>query len=381
LVKNIIAIGCTLDTLKKTPLNEIHKKMNAKMTPFSGWEMPLQYTSIIDEHVNTRQKAGLFDVSHMGQIFIEGPQELVLPFLEKLTCNTIGNIKNFQVQYNAIVNENGGIIDDITIYKFSDEKYMICSNASNYETVYNFLEKFNPGIKIKNLSDQYHLLALQGPNAEKIMSNYLSKDLSGIGYYKFSTLLVDSEEIILSRTGYTGEDGFEIYTSNHLGVKIWQDLIEIGKPDGIKPIGLGARDTLRIEARYPLYGHELSNIRTPIESGLSWIVKEKPIKFFNYNRIIHQKKNGCEVELIGIVLEENGVLREHYPIYTKDQIEIGVVTSGTFSPILKKGIGMGLVLNEFFREDEKLLVAIRGEMKTAIVQKGSFVNGSAKKNK
>ena len=371
----------TLDSLKKTPLNSIHKELNAKMVPFGGWEMPVQYTSIVDEHLTTRSRAGLFDVSHMGEIFVEGSRDLLLPFLEKLSCNLIGSIKNNQVQYNAILNEKGGLVDDITIYKFHDEKYMICSNASNYENVYTHLLKHNPGCSITNQSKTWHQLAIQGPIAHKILSNYLNISLDEIRYYHFKELIFENQNIIVSRTGYTGEDGFEIYTSNELGIKMWKELLEVGKEDGLKPIGLGARDTLRIEARYPLYGHELSSIRTPVESGLGWIVKEKPIKFFQYEKIIEEKKNGSEVDIIAVSLEEPGVLREHYPIFLPSGKEIGTTTSGTYSPSLKKGIGLALVLIEELKNTDNLIVEIRGEKKKLSIQKGSFIQGSIKKNK
>ncbi|MCP5512912.1 MAG: glycine cleavage system aminomethyltransferase GcvT [Leptospiraceae bacterium] len=369
-----------METLKKTPLNDTHKEMKAKMTPFGGWEMPLQYSSIIDEHMATRTKAGLFDVSHMGQIFIENSKDLLLPFLEKLTCNTVGTMKDGQVQYNAVLNEQGGIVDDITLYRFNEEKYMICSNASNFESVYNFLIKYDPGVKITNASQDYHLLAIQGPLAEEILSEVFGFSLSDINYYNFVEKSIQSETLIISRTGYTGEDGFEIYSSNAYGVQLWKKILEVGLPRGLKPIGLGARDTLRIEMRYPLYGHELSMIRNPVESGISWIVKEKAIKYFGYDNIIDQKKNGCEIKMIGIVLEGAGVLREHFPIFSTSGREIGLVTSGTFSPVLKKGIGIALVISEELGSSEEVMVEIRGEKKKAILQKGSFVPTKVKKN-
>lgn len=370
-----------MDSLKTTPLNSIHKELKAKMVPFGGWDMPVQYSGIVDEHLTTRSFAGLFDISHMGEIFINGEKGTILPFLETLTCNLIGSMKNGQVQYNAILNEDGGLVDDITIYKFHDEKYMICSNASNYEKVYSHLQKYNPGCDIKNSSPDWHQIAIQGPKADEIFSGYLGFPLNDIKYYYFKELEFRGESLIVSRTGYTGEDGFEIYSSNSLGIELWKDLLKYGASFGLKPVGLGARDTLRMEAKYPLYGHELSAIRTPVESGIGWIVKEKPIKFFQYDKIINERRNGSEVDIIGIQLEESGVLREHYPLFLANGKEIGQTTSGTYSPSLKKGIGLALVLVEEIKGVESLLVEIRGEKKKVSIQRGNFIQGSIKRNK
>jgi aminomethyltransferase len=370
-----------LDSLKKTPLNSYHREVNAKMVPFGGWDMPVQYTGIVDEHLSTRTNAGIFDVSHMGEIFVEGKRDVLLPFIEKLTCNLVGGLKNGQVQYNAILNERGGLVDDVTIYKFHEEKYMICSNASNYENVFTHLLKYNPGIKITNQSSNWHQIALQGPKADEIFTKYLNISLADILYYSFKEIEFNGETIIVSRTGYTGEDGFEIYSTNDTGVKVWRELVDFGNKFGLKTVGLGARDTLRIEAKYPLYGHELSSIRSPAESGIGWIVKEKPIKFFQYEKIIEEKKNGSEVDIIAIYLDEPGVLREHFPIFLPNGKEVGTTTSGTFSPSLKKGIGLALVFKEEIKDSEHLLVEIRGERKKAVIQKGNFIQGSVKKNK
>lgn len=370
-----------MDSLKKTPLNSTHKEANAKMVPFGGWEMPVQYSGIVDEHLNTRSIAGLFDVSHMGEIFVEGERSVLLPFLEKLTCNLISSMKNNQVQYNAVLNERGGLVDDVTIYKFHDEKYMICSNASNYEKVFTHLLKYNPGCKVTNQSEKWHQLAIQGPKADQIFSEYTGISFDDIKYYYFKEINFKGDTIIVSRTGYTGEDGFEIYSSNSLGTEIWKDLMKTSGSTGLKPVGLGARDTLRIEAKYPLYGHELSAIRSPVESGIGWIVKEKPIKFFQYDKIIEEKKNGSEVNIISIQLEEPGVLREHFPLFLPDGREIGQTTSGTYSPSLKKGIGLGLVIVSEIKGSDSLLVEIRGEKKKVSILNGSFIQGSVKRNK
>ena len=349
--------------------------------PFGGWDMPVQYTSIIQEHLATRSTAGLFDVSHMGEIFLTGKKEPLLNFLEKLTCNQVGSMQDFQVQYNAVLNEQGGLVDDITIYKFHDEKYMICSNASNYEAVYEHLLKFNTDIQITNESSNWHQIAIQGPKANEIFSKYTDQNLEEIGYYKFKLISFKGEEILVSRTGYTGEDGFEIYTSVPVGIQIWSELLEFGKSYGLVPVGLGARDTLRLEAKYALYGHELNATRTPVESGIGWIVKEKANPYLAYDKIISQKKNGAEYGVTGIKLSEAGVLRENYSLFDEAGNLIGQTTSGSYSPSLKEGIGLAYIKKSFIKNETIVMVEIRGSKKKCVIQTGNFINGSVRKNK
>ncbi|MCB1177382.1 MAG: glycine cleavage system aminomethyltransferase GcvT [Leptospiraceae bacterium] len=372
-----------MEDLKKTPLNEIHKSLGAKMVPFGGWEMPVQYSQIIQEHLATREKAGLFDVSHMGEIFLEGEEVKLLEFLEKMTCNSISSMKDGQVQYNAVLNEAGGLVDDVTIYKFSSKKYMICSNASNFEAVFAHLQKYNSDeeLNIRNESIIWHQIAIQGPNADRILAGYLKEPLSSIGYYRFKELPFEGKEIIVSRTGYTGEDGFEIYSNINSGLKIWQDLLDFGKEFGITPVGLGARDTLRLEAKYPLYGHELNSERTPVESGIGWIVKEKTTPFLGYDKIIDQKKNGAKVGLTGIIMEDPGIPRENFKIFDEFSVEIGFTTSGTFSPSLKKGIALAILEKGSIVDGNTVFIEIRGEKKKAKIQKGNFITGSVKNKK
>lgn len=368
--------------MKQTPLNSYHKDMGAKMVPFGGWDMPVQYTGIIAEHLATRTKAGLFDVSHMGEILVEGDPTEVLRFLEKMTCNTIDSMREGQVQYNAVVNEAGGLVDDITVYKISESKYFICSNASNYEKVYAHFLHYNTSnaVSIRNESDRWHQIALQGPVANSIWEDYLGTNLKEIGYYRFAFLDHQGERILVSRTGYTGEDGFEIYTSIPLGIDIWKELLAKYKDHGLVPVGLGARDTLRIEAKYPLYGHELAEDRTPVTSGIGWIVKEKAQPYLGYDKIIGEKKNGSSQKTIGIRLTEPGVLREEYPLFSVDGKPIGKTTSGTHSPSLKASIGMALVSQEFAKDGQEISVEIRGNLKKAILTTGKFIQGSVRKN-
>ncbi len=370
-----------MENLKRTPLNNTHKSLSARMVPFGGWEMPVQYTSIINEHLATRKDAGLFDVSHMGEIFLEGEETSLLSFLDKLTCNTVSNLENFQVQYNAVLNENGGLVDDITLYKFSPNKYMICSNASNFEKVYEHLLKYNSNnLKIQNLSENFHQIAIQGPKADEIFSKYSNLDFSKLNYYHFTIVKLFGEDVIISRTGYTGEDGFEIYSSNSLGVKIWSEVLEFGKPFGLVPVGLGARDTLRLEAKYALYGHELSDSKTPVESGIGWIVKEKENPYLSYEKIITEKKNKSEYFTVGIKLVDSGILRENYEIYSGTGEKIGNTTSGGYSPSLKESIGLAYIKAEFNEDRKEIFILIRNEKKKAIIFKKSFITGSVKKN-
>lgn len=370
-----------MNELKKTPLNETHKSLGAKTVPFSGWEMPVQYSSIINEHISTRTKAGLFDISHMGEIFIEGKGDKILYLLEKCTCNLVSKLNENQVQYNVILNEEGGLVDDVTIFKFNDNKYMVCSNAANFDAVFKHLNNIPNEVTIKNDSENWHLVAIQGPLANEIFEKYLGKTLDDISYFRFKMIPFQGEDILVSRTGYTGEDGFEIYTSNEMGKKLWTDLFEMGKKWGMLPVGLGARDTLRIEARYPLYGHELNAMRTPVESGLRWIVKEKDIPYFAYEKIIQQKKNGTEYNTTGIKLSEPGVLRERYKIYDDANNIIGETTSGTYSPTLKEGIGIAFVKSNYIQHKQKVHVEIRGVKKGAIIWTESFVQGRARRKK
>lgn len=362
--------------IKKTPLYEEHKKLGARMVNFVGWEMPIQYSSIIQEHLKTRQFAGLFDVSHMGEIFLEGEPDSLLRFLESMTCNLVQSLKPNQVQYNAIVNEKGGVVDDITLYKFSESKYMICSNAANYETVFEHLQSYKDSSKfeIRNESLNWNQIAIQGPASLKILESYLKQEISSIRYYRFAEIQFEGEKLLLSRTGYTGEDGFEIYSSPTLGIKIWLDLLT-QNPE-LSPVGLGARDTLRLEAKYPLYGHELNSERTPVESGIGWIVKEKPVPFLGRDKILKHKKEGTEYGICGVILEDYGVPRENYKVYSVNHHEIGYLTSGTYSPSLKKGIALAFIKKEYHKDGQEIFIDIRNEKKKAKVHLAPFIKTS-----
>lgn len=360
--------------LRKTPLNEIHRKLGGRMVPFAGWEMPVQYSSIIEEHMAVRNGAGIFDVSHMGEILVKGKGSV--SFLESITCNRINEIANGQVQYNAVLNEAGGIVDDVTVYRVNAEEYFIVSNASNYEAVEKHLRKYAPqDVEIENQSAAWHQIAFQGPHADDMMSDYLGKSLHSIHYYRFEDLSFQNKTIRLSRTGYTGEDGFEIYSDVETGLRIWKELLEKYSSKGLLPCGLGARDSLRLEARYPLYGHELNETLTPVESGIGWIVKEKDKPFFGYEKIISQKLRGSEFKVAGFILEEAGVPREGYDVISAGG-KLGKVLSGGHSPLLKKGIGTALLPAGC---PEEISIDIRSRPHAARLHKGPFYKGSAGK--
>ena len=364
--------------LKKTPLNEAHRKLGAKMVPFGGWDMPVQYTGIIAEHEATRNAAGLFDVSHMGEIFVTGRD--TIPFLEKTTCNNVAAMVDGQVQYNAILNADGGLVDDVTLYRFSPERIMVCSNASNYDSVYAHLLKIHSGeeVEISNESDKWHQIAIQGPKAEDIAVKVLGDRAKETGYYRFYTDERDGE-LIVSRTGYTGEDGYEIYSTIKTGLLLWDELLAAGQDSGLLPVGLGARDTLRLEAKYPLYGHELNETRSPVESGIGWIVKEKEIPFYNYEKIIAEKKEGPSRNVAGIQMTEQGIIRENYRVFSVDGQEIGVTTSGGYSPTLKTSIGLVYIDSSYIKDGEPVEIEIRQNRKKAKIVKGKFIEGSAGK--
>lgn len=371
-------------SLKKTILNQIHKNLNARMVNFAGWEMPVQYTSIIDEHLAVRSKAGIFDVSHMGQILISGKDSIL--FLEKITPNYVENQKIKQVRYNAILNHKGGIKDDITIFRESEDKFLIIVNASNIEKIWNYLLQESKSYKnliLNNLSDDLSMIAIQGPEAEKyaieVFPNF--KDIiKNLKYYHFDKIYFQDEEIKIARTGYTGEDGFEIIAKNNTIVPLWENFIKLN----IKPCGLGARDSLRLEALYPLYGHELNEDRTPIESGIGWIVKEKEMEYYGKKLLINQKKNNPENIIVPFILEENGIPREGYKVFysnsNKDEF-LGTVQSGVYSPILKKGIGTAFLPYSFKENQNEIFIEIRDKKIKAKINKGAFVKGTAGQKK
>ncbi len=367
--------------LKRTSLYKEHKKLKARLVPFAGWEMPLQYTSIIEEHLAVRNHAGIFDVSHMGQIRVEGKNARNL--LERITPNTVIDQKINQTKYNAFLNEKGGVKDDITIFKEAEDSYFIIVNASNTEKIYHYL--LNETLKtnyvnISNQSNSYSMIALQGPSAEEYAFQVFPHQKSiieNLKYYHFYDFEFNYKAIRISRTGYTGEDGFEILGSHEIINQIWNECIQ----KNIKPCGLGARDSLRLEAMYPLYGHELNEERTPIESGIGWIVKEKPEDYYGKEKLLQQKKNQPDKIIIGFILLEGGIPRENYKVLDKNDKEIGIVQSGVYSPSLKKGIGTAFVDFFYKNPDTEIFINIRGKKTPATVIKPPFVKGTAGKKR
>lgn len=356
--------------LKITPLNQIHKALNARMVPFAGWEMPVQYTGVIDEHLAVRKSCGLFDVSHMGEIEVSGPK--ALDAVQKIATNDASKLKNGQVQYSLLCYPNGGVVDDVTLYKFSDTRYMFCVNASNAEKDFQWMQE-NIGriADVKNISDDFGQLAIQGPLSQEILQNTCNLDLSLIRYYRFQEGIVAGVNAIVSRTGYTGEHGFEIYIKGNDTVKIWQALMEAGKNFGIKPIGLGARDTLRLEMGFPLYGNELNENTTPLEAGLNKFVKLDKPDFIGKDVLEKQARQGVQKKLVGLEMIEPGIPRSHYKIFAQEKA-IGEITSGTMSPSLGKAIGMGYVAPEFSSIGTELKIEIRNKTVAARVVKTPF---------
>ncbi|OGQ17478.1 MAG: hypothetical protein A3B70_06540 [Deltaproteobacteria bacterium RIFCSPHIGHO2_02_FULL_40_11] len=330
--------------MNQTPLHQDHLNLNAKMVDFGGWHMPVQYTSIIDEHLNTRKNIGLFDVSHMGEIEIHGPD--ALKFVQKIVTQDVSKSQpGHQAQYSVMCTPTGGIVDDILIYKLTEDHFLLCVNASNIEKDFAWIleNKKNENVKIENTSSAYVQIAVQGPKAKDLISKLTPFDLSKIQTYRYVQEKLLDIPMIISRTGYTGEDGFELYLPADKGHVVWQTLLERGKTDGITPCGLGARDTLRLEACFPLYGHEIDEKTTPLEAGLNWVVKLDKENFIGKEALLQQKEMGLTKKLIAFELLEKGIPRQGYPLRSSQNELIGTVTSGTLSPVFMKGIGLGVV--------------------------------------
>ncbi len=335
-----------MSNLKRTPMYSFHKEAGAKLTPFAGFEMPLQYTSLIDEHMAVREKAGMFDVSHMGEFFVDGSD--ALEFVSKISSNDPSKLEVGQAAYSVFCNEKGGIIDDFLMYRIEENIFMLVVNAANIEKDFNWLVSKHSSIncKLENKSSDFAQIAIQGPLAQEILQGEVEEDLEDIGYYRFKRIKVAGVDSIVSRTGYTGEDGFEIYYPAEHGIKVWNALIKAGKGSGMLPVGLGARDTLRLEMGYALYGNDITEDTTPLEAGLGWITKLKSHDFIGKEALLKQKAEGVTRKLVGIVMKDRLIPRHGYTVYG-DGKRIGQVTSGTFSPFLKNGIALGYVEVDF----------------------------------
>jgi aminomethyltransferase len=361
--------------VKKTPLNLVHRELGARMVDFGGWDMPVQYSGVIEEHVAVRQAAGLFDVSHMGEVEVTGPNALA--FIQHLTINDAAKLVDGQIQYSALCYPEGGVVDDVTLYRFNESRYLFCVNASNTDKDFAWMQKVLvdsaiTDVTLTNRSDEFAQIALQGPKAETILTALTDVPLTDIVYYHFIEGEVAGVDMIISRTGYTGEDGFELYLPASDVVDVWQQLMSAGIPHGLLPIGLGARDTLRLEKGYALYGHELSREVSPLEAGLAWVTKLDKDDFVGKTALSTQKADGVPRRRVGFVMQERGIPRDGYPVFVGDR-EVGVITSGTMSPTLKVGVALALVEPDVAKADTELEVAIRNRRMRGKVSRPPFV--------
>ena len=360
--------------MKNTALTDVHIALGAKMVPFAGYNMPVQYEGVTSEHETVRNGVGVFDVSHMGEFLIEGPKALEL--IQNVCSNDASKLTIGKAQYSCLPNEDGGIVDDLIVYRIKEETYLLVVNASNIEKDWDWIASKNSvGATMRNLSEDYSLLAIQGPKAVEAMQSLTSHDLSQIKFYNFVVGdFAGIDYVIISATGYTGSGGFEIYCKNSEVKQIWDKVFEAGKDYGIKPIGLAARDTLRLEMGYCLYGNDIDDTTSPIEAGLSWICKfNKP--FTNSEALEKEKLHGPERKLVAFELDERGIPRHDYDIVDGQGKTIGRVTSGTMSPSLGKGIGLGYVPSVFAEEGSKINIQIRKNAIPATVVKLPFYKG------
>lgn len=355
--------------LKKTPLYDIHVSSGGRMVPFAGYMMPVSFSGIIDEHMAVRRGAGLFDVSHMGRIEILG--ETADAYIEQLTTNSVASLKIGQAQYSAMLTEKGGIIDDILVYRDAD-RYLLVVNAANHEKDLSWMQMhLTGGVSLRDVTEDIAQIALQGPASQQVLSRLTGMDLDEIRYYWFARGEVSGIEIMVARTGYTGEDGFELYVSQDRAAGLWRELMEAGKDTGILPCGLGARDTLRLEMRYCLYGNDMDETTTPLEAGLGWITKMDKGQFIGREALVEQVKNGVKRRLVGFEVQGKGIPRPGYPVFC-DGREVSKVASGTSSPSLRKGIGTAYLPAEYCAGGTWIEIDVRQKRVPARVVKGPF---------
>lgn len=360
--------------MKNIALSDLHVALGAKMVPFAGYLMPVQYEGINAEHETVRKGVGVFDVSHMGEFLIEGDQALEL--IQRISSNDAAKLDLGDAQYSCMPNDQGGIVDDLIIYRIKDNTYLLVVNASNIEKDWNWISKHNKNnATMRNISDDYSLLAIQGPKAVEAMQSLSSIDLSEIPFYKFKVAdFAGIEHVIISATGYTGSGGFEIYCKNSEAEQIWKKVFEAGEAHGIKPIGLAARDTLRLEMGYCLYGNDIDDHTSPIEAGLGWITRFTK-DFVNSEALLEQKEQGVNRRLKAFKLDSRGIPRQGYNILNEAGESIGIVTSGTMSPSLKEGIGMGYVQTGNTKLGTKIFIEIRNKPVQATIVKLPFYKG------
>lgn len=359
--------------MKETALTQLHISLGAKMAEFAGYNMPIVYSGINDEHKAVRNSVGVFDVSHMGEFMLKG--EKALELIQMVTTNDASKLTDGKIQYSCLPNNEGGIVDDLLVYRWNANEYYLVVNASNIEKDWNWISKHNTfGVEMTNMSDDMSLLAVQGPNAVKTLQKLTSVDLSAIPYYAFASgTMAGVDDVIISNTGYTGAGGFEIYVWNKDARKMWDAIFEAGKEFGIVPTGLGCRDTLRLEKAFCLYGHDIDETTSPIEAGLGWITKfTKSFINSDYHKAI--KDNGPKKKLVGFEIPEKGKIpRQHFKIKDAAGNEIGEVTSGTQSPSLNKAIGLAYVKTEFSSIGSEIFVEIRNQLVKAVVVKTPFL--------
>ena len=361
----------TTTELKQTALNDVHIKLGAKMVPFAGYLMPVSYEGINAEHDTVRKAVGVFDVSHMGEFILKGADALDL--IQRVTSNDASKLVDGKAQYSCLPNISGGIVDDLLVYRIDEKTYMLVVNASNIEKDWNWINKFNTkNVEMHNISDKTSLLAVQGPKAADVLQPLTDINLKALEYYTFTKgKFAGCDNVLISATGYTGAGGFEIYFENQYAEKIWNAIFESGKNFGIKPIGLGARDTLRLEMGFCLYGNDIDDTTSPLEAGLGWITKFTK-EFTNSAALKEQKEKGVSRKLVGFEMVDRGIPRHDYEMVNAAGEKIGKVTSGTQSPSLQKAIGMGYVKPEFAKEGSEIFISVRDKALKAKVVKIPF---------
>ncbi len=357
--------------LKQTPLNAVHRSLGGRMVDFGGWDMPVQYPAgVIEEHMRCRTRAGLFDVSHMGEIWVDGPGAVA--FVNRLTTNAVTRLINGQAHYSALTNDKGGVVDDLLVYRFAEQKLLLVVNAGTTEKDWAWITSHHTdddNCELTNASGDFCQIAVQGPDALGIVQKLTETDLSAIGYYHFTEAWVDDVESIISRTGYTGEDGFEIYAAPEYAEQLWNKFLEAGNygsADGILPCGLAARNTLRLESAMSLYGHELGDDITTLEANLGWITKLDKGEFTGRDALVALKEKGLSRKLAGFEMTEPGIARDGHDVYI-DDAKVGVVTSGSPAPFLKKNIGLAFLPPDFAKICQEIRIDVRGKHLTAKV--------------
>ena len=363
-------MAASTTALRKTALNATHRQMGARMVPFGGWDMPVEYSGIVAEHMAVRARAGLFDVSHMGRVEVEGVGALAL--LQMVSSNDVSRLQDRQAQYAALMNERGGIVDDFLIHKTGEEKYFLCINAARREADLDWIRSHNQGgVSVRNSSDATSQLALQGPRSLAILQPLVNIDLAAIRYYWFADGKVAGVPCRIARTGYTGEDGFELYIPEDETERLWNTLLDTGQQEGLLPCGLGARNTLRLEAGFLLYGNDMNEDTTPLEVGLGWITKLDKGDFLGREVLERQKRQGVERMLAGFRMIDRQIARDGAPVFQNGQ-PVGKVTSGSYVPFLKQNIGFAFLPLDLAKSGERIAIQIRGKLAAAEIVSTPF---------